>query len=134
MVYYGTNHVDGHGVVFVVGNDDVGKGFRGFDKLLVHGFQGGLVAVQNFFHVTATLGNVAFQSSNQSLVRIGVNEYLDVEQVAKFRIGKNQDSFDNHHFSGMGHDGVVGPVVRGKGIYGLVDGVSGLEFLVVCDQ
>ena len=35
MVNYRANHVNGHGIIFVIWNNDVGKGFCGLDELFV---------------------------------------------------------------------------------------------------
>lgn len=125
---YRAHDVYGDGVVFVVGDDDVGVGFRGFDKLLVHGLERLLVALQHFVHVAAAFGYVALESSDEALVRIGVHVNLNVEKVAQFGIGQDQDTFDDHHFARMGQDRIVGAVVRYERIDGLLDVPARLEF------
>ena len=49
----------------------------------------------------AALGEVASQAADEAQVGVGVDEDLDVEQLAEHRLGEDQDPLDEHDPAGL---------------------------------
>ena len=74
--------VDRHRVVAAERNDDVRVALARLDELEVHRLDRGLVLIDHRLHGAAALGHVALQATDEARVRIGVDEHLDVHQIA----------------------------------------------------
>lgn len=128
------NDINSYRIVSIGRNDNICKLFRGFDELLVHGFKGGLVSPEHFFEVTASFGNIAFESANEPFITIGMHVDLDIEQFPNFRMRKDQNSFHDNHFPWMDGDRFAGTVVIFKGVDRLLNVFAILQLLKVLAQ
>src|SRR6185369_12460219 len=78
------------------GDDDIGESFRRFDELNMHGPHRRDVLLDYRIQSATALGNIAPQAANETHVVRSIDEHLNVHLLEQPRLGKNQDTFDNH--------------------------------------
>ena len=116
------HHGDGARVVAAVGQDDVGMLLRGFDKLVVHGFEHVAIFLNQHFERVTALGDVALDDAKQALVGTGVDKELEVHLFAQVAIVERHDALDDDHFAWLHVDCFLAARAREVGIGGLFDG------------
>lgn len=84
----GDEELEGDGVSFEGGDDDVGVAFAGLDEGVVHRFYCGKVLVVDTLEVSSALFDVAFYASEEADIRVSIKENFDVKKVVDFRDSK----------------------------------------------
>ena len=127
-------HGYSHRVEPAFGDDDVGILFRRLDELLVHGFHGRRVLRNDRLHRTSAVADVAQDAPGQPDVGIGIDEDLDVHQVAQLLVLEDQNAVDDDHFRRFDIHGLGHPVVVDERIDRMFDRHVLLQRLDVFDK
>ncbi|KGT72715.1 hypothetical protein MA20_48630 [Bradyrhizobium japonicum] len=78
-------------------HDDIGVSFGWLDKLQMHWTHNGQILVYHRIKGASPLFNIALDPADNTDIGIGVDEYLDVHQIANARILQNQHAFQNNY-------------------------------------
>ena len=116
------HHGDGAGVIAAVGDDDVGKLLGGLDEFVVHGLEHVAILVDEHLQRMATLGDVALQHTQETLVGPGIDKYLEVHQVAQTLVVEHHDALDDDDLARVDADGLLQTRAGDVRVGGLVDG------------
>jgi len=91
------DHLDSDRVVSTAWNDHVGVTLTGLDELTVHRLNGRQVLLDDFIEGSPANMGVALNSSNESDVRIRIDEYLDVAKIPHSCIDEQQNAVDDDY-------------------------------------
>src|SRR3954468_21074329 len=91
------DHFNRDRVVSAAGDDDVRVSLARFDELQVHWLNGRKVLIDYFVERSTTLSRVPLQAPNQPDIRVSVDEYFDVAQLAHSIVDEKQDAIDHNH-------------------------------------
>ena len=95
-------------VVPAAGEDDVGVALGGLHELVVHRAHRGEVLLDHRVDGAAAQLQVALEAADEAHVGLGVDEDLQVEEVAELRLDEEEDALDEHHVARLDPD--VSPV------------------------
>ena len=115
---------DGLLVVAALRDDEVGIALRGFDELLVHGLEDIAIAVENHLRGASPLYRVALDDADESLVGVGIDEYLQVHEVAKLLFPQGHDAFDDDDLARLDVYGLRQAVTDDVAVGGLLDALA----------
>ena len=104
--------------------NEVGVFLGWFDKLLVHGFQHLKVAVYYHFHRAAAFKHVALDVAYQTLVRVGVDEYLKIHHVAQLFVQQRHNALYYYHRARLHVYGFLQSVTKKVRVSWLFHGVA----------
>ena len=130
----GSDHFDGDAVVASLGDNDVGVALGGLNELEVHGADSVIVLFDDGLDGAAAVSNVAFHASDEANVVVGVDEDLDIEELEKLRLSKDEDSLDDDDLARLLGDGFLGSAVRFEIVDGHLCGLVVLQLVQVLDQ
>ena len=88
-------HIDGHRIGSALRNNQVSISFGGFNVEVVHGFDDGLISVDEVFDGTSTLHHIAAKHAYESLITVGIDKDLHVEDGTNRRIDQGHDAFED---------------------------------------
>jgi hypothetical protein len=94
-------HLDCDRIVAAPRHYHIGVTLARLDELAVHRLYGREVLVNDLIERPAAIAGVTFDSPNQSDVRIGVHEYLDVAKIPHSRIDEQENSVDDDYIRGL---------------------------------
>ena len=101
----GSQNVNTDIVLAAHGDDDVGEAFGGFDEKFMHRFHEVAVVTDGLVKAASAFNDIAADDSDESFIRVGVNEHLDVQCVTEFWIGEDENAFHNQHFGRVDGNG-----------------------------
>lgn len=94
VLYLRLHDVEGH-IVEAAVDDDVGEILRRLDVEIVHRLDRRQVLADDVLEVTAALVHIAQHAAQDALIGIGLDEDLDVEEIAQALILEDQDALDD---------------------------------------
>src|SRR5678815_2625613 len=107
MLDFRDDHLDGDCVVPSTRHDDVRITLAWLDELQMHRVNGFEILRDHLFQCPPPFDHVAFESSHESNVRVGVDEDLDVAQRPQLLIDKQQNSIEDQYVGGVHALGAV---------------------------
>jgi len=121
-------------VVAALGNDDVGPALARFDELQVHGAHGSVVLVADRLERAPALFEVAPDAPHQANVRVGIDEDLDVVQVANVGRYQRHDALHDDHRGWRDAVRRIAAQVAVEIVQGRLDGAAGAKCAQVLEQ
>ena len=115
-------------------DDDVGVALARLDELQVHRLHRVQVLVDHRVHRPAALGDVALQPPDEPRVVVGVDEHLDVHQLAQVRVREDQDALDDDGLRGAARCRCLAPGVAREIVHRQFHGVPGAQRVHVADH
>lgn len=97
------NELGGEGGVVFAGDDEIGVFACGFNVGVVHGAHGGGVLMEDGCGCAASFLCVAFKTTRQADVCVGVDVNFEIEEAAQIGIFKEENAFYND--DGCGWEG-----------------------------
>lgn len=129
------HHIDGSIVVSALRNDNIGVALTGLDKLLVHGLEHLVVAVDNRLYGAATLYDIAFDYADEALVAIGIYKHLQVHLLAQFFVLQGHNALDDDDLVRLDVYGLLLAAAGQVTVDRLLHRLAGLELGdVLCEQ
>ena len=117
-----------------LGNDDVGVLAARLDEGDVHGPHRAQVLADDRFQAALALLEVALQPADEAQVAVGVDEDLDVHQVAQGLLAEDQDALDDDDLGRLLEHALGQPGVGGEIVDRHLDGPAGDELAQVPDH
>ena len=90
----------------------------------MHQLNSGQILCYYRFQGSASFADIAYNSSDNAHISIGINENLDVAHISQLLVFKYEDTFDNNNFGRSYRYSFIYSVVYGKIIYRSFDGFS----------
>jgi len=115
------DHLDRDRVVPAARHDDVRVAFARLDELEVHRLHGRQILFDYLVQRTAAVVGVALDAANESNVGVGIDENLDVAQLANSLVDEEQNSIDYHHVGRLYSRRAWAPEVSHEIVSRLVD-------------
>jgi len=84
----GLDNINSYLVMSVIGNNDIGIFLGRLYKLLVHWFKSSLVSVEHLLYISSALGGISFDTTNKTLIGIGMYKYLNIKQISQIWMRK----------------------------------------------
>src|SRR5574340_1730333 len=111
-----SHHVERRGIETTFRDDHIRVALGRLDKFQVHRSYGQLVLPDHGFGSAAPFGDIALQPTDETDVRIGIDEDLYIKKVTQCGIHEDQDTFDQdypawRHDKGRGRAAVRGKII-----------------------
>src|SRR5678809_1387747 len=100
----------------------------------MHGLDSGEVLVDDFVERPAALVDVAANAADESNVRVGIDEDLDVADVTDTSVAEQQNAIDDHDLGRWNDHGAVAPGVADEIVHGLFDRLTRREARKLSDK
>ena len=117
----GPHDLDGLLVVAALRDDEVGIALCRLDELFVHGLQDVEIAVEHHLSCAASFYCVALDDTYEALVRVGIDEYLQVHEVAQLLLPERHNAFDDDDFARLDMHRFRQAVADNVAVSGLLD-------------
>lgn len=98
-------------------------------KLFVHGLKHFEITADNHVYGAPAFEHVALYVAYQTLIRVGVNKYLQVHHVAQFLVEQSHDAFNDYHRFRLNVQRLFQSVTLDIRICGLLNGLSVSQFV-----
>ena len=133
VLYLRLHDVEGH-VVEAAVDDDVGEGLRRLDVEVVHRLDRRQVLIDDVLEVAAALVHVAQHAAQDALVGVGLDENLDVKEVAQALVLEDQDALDDDDLARLDDLRPVGARVAREVVDRALDAPALAQCLEVRDE
>ena len=114
-------NADNLDILAALWNNEVDITLHRLDKLLVHGVQYFQITVYNHGNLSSTAYRVALNVAYQSLIRVAVDEYFQVHQVAQLLVEQRHNTLDDDDGLRFHSDDFGQPVALEIAVGGLFD-------------
>jgi hypothetical protein len=131
---FSDDHLDRDRVVTAARNDHIRVSLARLDELEVHRLNGGQVLLDDFIQRPAAHVSVALDAADESNVRVGIDENLDVAEVANPFIDEQQNPVDDNDVGRLDTCCIRAPQVRHEIILRFRDGLPVAQRIQVRDE
>ena len=118
------HNLDGLLVGSALRDDEVGIAFGGLDEFFVHRLKDIKIAVENHLCGSASLYCVALYDADEPFVGVGIDEYLQVHEVAQLLLPQRHNALDDDDLAGLHMYGFWQTVADEVAVCGLLDAFS----------
>ena len=128
------DHFQRDEVLAALGNNEVRVFLAGLHELLVHGLDGGEILADHRVQAPPPLLHIPGDAAEDTHIGVGIHKNLDVHQVPKGLVLKDQDAFHQNDLGGADLHGLAGSVMDGVVVHRTPDRLPPLEGLDIPEQ
>ena len=111
-------------VVSALWDDEVSIALGRLNELFMHRFEYIKIAIKHHLCCPASLYCIALYDADKALVRVGIDKYLQVHEVAQLLLPERHNTFDDDDLAGLYMHGLGQTVTDEVTVCGLFDALS----------